>query len=207
MKNNFFIQKGFTIIELVVVIAIIAVLSTIIIANISGIREKSNIAVAGATQREMTKAVDLYFSDMGFYPPDVNRGWDPGLTRPPAGTQPGTPWSPDAPSSGSFSTSGATCTDCPSDWQDVILRNWRGPYLSQWPQFTPWGGKYDYNYWSVDTNRGGCTVPPGIYMGVEKNYDDISGAIPADSEIKMGQAGFDSNCPNNGEAQMLLKPL
>ena len=188
-------------VELIVVIAIIGVLSGIVLINVSDAREKVAVSTAGTNQRQMSKAVGLYFADMGFYPPDVNRGWDPGLVK-------AVPWSPDAPGTGSFSTSGANCIDCPSDWQDIILQKWNGPYLGNWPQHTPWGGKYDYNYWTESsTERFGCGVPPGIYMGVERDYDNIGGVVPPSAEIKMGQAGFDANCPNNGEAQMLLQPL
>jgi len=193
-------QKGFTVIELIVVIAIIGILASIVIVNVNSIREKSYVSAAGSTQREMTEAVQLYYLDMGFYPPDVNRGWDPGLVK-------SQPWSPDAPSEGGFSTSGANCAHCPSDWQQIILSNWHGPYLSSWPQHTPWRGKYDYNYWSVETLRAeSCPSRAGVYMGVEKDYDDSSGAIPPSAEVEMARYGFDTNCPN-GEAQMMLIAL
>jgi len=192
-----FLRRSFTIIELIVVIAIISVLASIVLLNINGILQKADVSAAGSIQREMTKAVELYYADMGFYPPDVNRGWDPGLVKP-------VPWSPDAPSSGGFSAAGAVCTDCPDNWQDIVTRNWAGPYLAQWPQQTPWGGKYDYNYWA-DTSRYGCPVAAGIYMGVERNYDDVTGTIPASAEQQMVQYGFDINCSANGEAQMPLK--
>lgn len=199
-----FLKRSFTIIELVVVISIIATLSGIVIANVGGVLENSKVSAAGSVQRAMSGAVELYYADMGFYPPDVNRGWDPGLSAPPAGTPPGTPWSPDAPTSGGFSISGATCPYCPADWENIVIQNWHGPYLAQWPQFTPWGGKYDYNYWSVDTVReNGCPSVAGIYMGVEGDYAG-GGAIPASAEQKMTGYGFDSPCLN-GEAQMLLK--
>jgi prepilin-type N-terminal cleavage/methylation domain-containing protein len=201
IKNIFFTNKGFTIIELIVVISIIGVLTSVVLTNVSEVREKAYVSAAGTTQRQMTKAVKMYYADMGFYPPDVNRGWDPGLVKP-------EPWSPDAPFEGGFSTSGANCSDCPSNWQDIVAQNWQGPYLGTWPQFTPWKGKYDYNYWTAaNTERNGCGVPAGIYMGVEPDYNNVTGKVPPSAEIKMGQAGFDSNCPNNGEAQMLLAPL
>jgi prepilin-type N-terminal cleavage/methylation domain-containing protein len=213
--NNYYkdmlTQKGFTIIELVVVIAIIAVLAGIIIANTSGVLENAKVSAAGSVQREMSKAVELYYADMGFYPPDVNRGWDPGLTSSPNcfdNDSCGLPWSPDAPGSGNYSDSGVSSSNnagwLPSNWMDVIITNWKGPYLAQWPQNTPWGGKYDYNYWSLDTVRAnGCPSIAGIYMGVEGNYANSAGDIPASAEVKMAEHGFDTNCPN-GEAQMLL---
>ncbi len=185
---------------MIVIIAIIGALSSIIAPNFIGVMENAKVSTAGSVQRAMTKAVEMYYIDMGFYPPDVNRGWDPGLAQK-------MPWSPDAPAEGSFSTSGENCSHCPPDWQNIVAQNWRGPYLPTWPQFTPWKGKYDYNYWPVEgTIRYGCPAVPGVYMGVEKDYYD-NGDIPSSAEIKMGQYGFDVDCIDNGEAQMLLRPL
>ena len=78
---------------------------------------------------------------MGFYPPDVNRGWDPGLSST-------TPSNPD-----NHGTSGADCSHCPEDWEDIVAAQWQGPYIKNWPQLTPWGGKYDYNYWAEDVDK------------------------------------------------------
>jgi len=202
--NSFFInRKGFTIIELIVVISIIAVLSAIIIPNVSGILENSKVASAGRIQREMIKAVQLYYADMGFYPPDVNRGCDPGLSK-------STPWNPDTlPPDTAFPCLAHPACDpphCPEGWETIVADNWHGPYLSSWPQFTPWGGKYDYNYWDTDQNRGCGTVPHGIYMGVEGNYDG-TGIIPDSAEQKMLQYGFKTDCIDSGEAQMTLQLL
>jgi prepilin-type N-terminal cleavage/methylation domain-containing protein len=199
-RKILFFKRGFTIIELIVVIAIIAVLSAIVVTNVSSTMEKAKVSTAGNVQRAMTKAVLMYYSDMGFYPPDVNRGWDPGLAR-------STPWNPDGRASGSYATSGADCSHCPSNWQDIVATNWHGPYLANWPVLTPWSGLYDYNYWPSNKERPPCLMNPGIYMGVEKYYDDSSGSVPNSAEAKMEQYGFDTDCINNNEAQMLLQTL
>jgi len=187
---------------LIVVIAILAVLVSIIVVATSSVMEKAKVSAAGSVQRQMTKAVEMYFVDMGFYPPDVNRGWDPGLVKP-------EPWSPNAPSEGGFSTPGTNCSHCPSNWVSIVSSNWNGPYLASWPAETPWGGKYDYNYWSSEASRPGCVVSPGIYMGVQKDYNDNKGEIPVSAEQKMINWGFDIeiDCIDNGEAQMLLYSL
>jgi len=212
MKRSFLQEKfifsgnGFTIIELIVVIAIIAVLSGIVISNVSRVKEKANVSGAGAVQRQMTKAIEMYYMDMNFYPPDVNRGWDPGLVQK-------YPWNPDGRASGSYSTSGEDWTHCPdgtrNSCQVIIEENWHGPYLSSWPVLTPWGGTYDYNYWAVEVQRGNCplSLAPGIYIGAEKYYNDISGSIPESIELEMQRYGFEVDCITNGEAQMLLKLL
>jgi general secretion pathway protein G len=200
-----FLKKGFTLVELIVVISIIAILTGIVVLNVSVIMEKSKVSAAGATQRALTKAVLMYYADMGFYPPDVNRGWDPGLVKKDV-------WNPDGLASGNYSTSNANNTAntarLPLNWQNIVDTRWNGPYLASWPLKTPWGGVYDYNYWTDEnTDRGGCGVPKGIYMGVEKYYNDSDGAIPNSVEQKMLDYGFDINCITNNEAQMILMAL
>lgn len=184
-------QKAFTLIELLVVIAIIGLLSTIVLISINKARMKGKIAQAVSNARALKIATEFYYNDIGFYPPDVGRGWDPGFMQP-------LPYNPDTGDSGVSS-----CDHCPSDWENIAQDRWNGPYLSAWPQFTPWGGKYDYNYWGSGTSRYGCSVPAGIYVGVQRNYDDEN-PIPAVAEQLMVDQGHDFDGCVNGEAQMIL---
>lgn len=67
--------KGFTIIELVVVIAIIAVLSGIIISNINEYQAKARDAKRISDLDNIRKALEMYRVANGFYPP-VACGYD-----------------------------------------------------------------------------------------------------------------------------------
>ncbi len=195
-------QKGFSLLEILIAVAIIGILASVVITSISGATESARVSKAGFHQRQMTKATELYYADMGFYPPDVNRGWDPGFEE-------SLPWNPDEgtaePPSGSYVNPGTNCNHCPSDWEDIVAAQWNGPYMT-WPQFTPWDGKYDYNYWGSGANRSGCSVPPGIYAGVQPNYAGENG-IPLKAEEKMVVEGFDHEACLNSESQMLLREL
>lgn len=198
-------DHGFTIIEILVVIAIIGILAAIIIASVGGSRQSARVAAAGQQQRQLVRAVELYATDMGFYPPDVNRGWDPGFSSP-------LPSNPDVgtsdPPTGPYAAAGTNCSHCPSDWQDIIATNWRGPYLPAWPRYTPWQGKYDYNYWASAANRpGGCVVPAGVWIGVEAHYDGVNGIIPAEAEQTMIDQRSDGDGCINGEANLRLHGL
>jgi len=61
---------AFTLIELIVVIAIIGVLASLIIPIVSKITEKKQVALAQAELKEVQSSIDEYKTKLGFYPPD-----------------------------------------------------------------------------------------------------------------------------------------
>ena len=60
--------RGFTLIEVLIVIAIIAILAAIAIPLYSNMREKAQIAVAISGVKVIEQAANLYFIDKGDYP-------------------------------------------------------------------------------------------------------------------------------------------
>jgi type II secretion system protein G len=66
LKNNN--KRGFTIIELIVVIAIIAVLAGIVISSVNIYTAKARDAKRMADLRQISKALELYKIDNGQYP-------------------------------------------------------------------------------------------------------------------------------------------
>ncbi|OGZ58113.1 MAG: hypothetical protein A3B96_02555 [Candidatus Spechtbacteria bacterium RIFCSPHIGHO2_02_FULL_43_15b] len=191
---------GFSLIEVLVVIAIIGILARILLTAFAFARDAAAISAAGTIQKNMITAVELYYDDMGFYPPDVNRGWDPGFVQP-------LPWNADEaagdPPQGDFATSGTNCDHCPLNWEDIVSLNWNGPYMTNWPRFTPWNGKYDYNYWGTATNRYGCPIPAGVYIGVQPDYDE-NHPLTEKLEQKMIDKELEYEECINGESQMSL---
>lgn len=79
-----FIEKqssGFTLIELLVVISIIGLLSTLATVGLNGAKIKARDAKRFHDMSQMQKALEVYFSNNGFYPTsdyDGCGGWDVG---------------------------------------------------------------------------------------------------------------------------------
>ena len=102
--------RGFTMIEILAVISIIALLSSVVLATLHGAREKAKIARAVSLIQEVHKAVQLYHFDTGQYPTEdcmvdnnCNADNDPFLN-------------------------------------NLGIPKWNGPYLSVWNLTHPWGG-------------------------------------------------------------------
>lgn len=74
MKIN---SKGFTLIELLVVIAIIGTLASIVFASLSASRSKARDTQKAAQISEIKTAMELFYSDYGFYPRTVGGSIEP----------------------------------------------------------------------------------------------------------------------------------
>jgi len=74
MFNNTKYRQGFTLVEMLIVIAIIAVLSTLILRGIGGALPKSRDARRIGDLRNVQSSLELYYSKQGTYPKAEN--WD-----------------------------------------------------------------------------------------------------------------------------------
>jgi prepilin-type N-terminal cleavage/methylation domain-containing protein len=178
---------GFTLIELVVVIAIIGILATIVGPNAFKAIEKAKISRMITDVKTLQTASMDYYADIGIWPPDVCPKEDPGFEQSDAYTN---------------RCCGQNYDYLPANYAAIIQSNWNGPYMDKFPRFTPWAGSYDWEYWP----GGGWTLPPGMYVSVRPAYGssfqcgdagcgqyanpDLT-AVPDRFEIKLQQMGYD----------------
>ena len=72
MKRNQKRQKGFTLIELIVVVTIIGILAAVALVNVRNAQRKAQEAALRDDLHELRKAIDDFYADKQRYPSDLN---------------------------------------------------------------------------------------------------------------------------------------
>lgn len=61
-------KRGFTIIELLVVIVVVTILATIAVVSYRGVQNRANDSEQGADMTALAKSLKLFYTDKGYYP-------------------------------------------------------------------------------------------------------------------------------------------
>lgn len=79
-------QKGFTIVELLIVIVVIGILAAIVIVAYNGVTQRANTSTASGNAEAVQKVAEAYNAEENGYPAlaDLN-GWSGGITQLPEG--------------------------------------------------------------------------------------------------------------------------
>ncbi len=128
-------REGFTLIEILIAVSIIAVLASIIIAAANGARESAKIAKAKAMARQIRTAISMLEGDTGQWPGHKT------IEEVEGGAGGNEIWDLNAPLAGLTATDGN-------------FPNWNGPYISSIP-LDPWGNNYFFDTdYDVDPGSG-----------------------------------------------------
>lgn len=83
MQNRFSLRRqsvtGFTLVEILVVIAIISLLSSLVITTMQDVRKEVYLNTAKKEFRDIHTGLQIYMKDHDDWPADVNRGIPPGV--------------------------------------------------------------------------------------------------------------------------------
>lgn len=69
-------RRGFTLVELMVVVAIIGLLAAVVTVNVMGQGHTARVERCRADMRSIGNALDLYKIDVGVYPQQLNALWE-----------------------------------------------------------------------------------------------------------------------------------
>ncbi len=132
-------RSGFTIVELLIVIVVIAILAAITIVSYNGIQNRAKDAQRKSDIASIAKVLELYYLDYGYYPPG----------------------------SGSTSINGSWSTTADASWSNLATT--LQPYMSKLPRDPvskqmgvgafPWNDAEGYDY-SYTSSSAYCGITP-----------------------------------------------
>jgi len=74
MGYDYIMKRGFSLIELLVVITIISILTLVTVSQFQNAKKKSNDVARKGDLNSVTKALQMFYADYGYFPSDANPG-------------------------------------------------------------------------------------------------------------------------------------
>ena len=148
-------QTGFTIIELLIVIAIIGILATIVITNIVGGQEKARISKAESELQLIDKAILAMSLDLAKWPNGCTENQVNGPEVDIVDAE-----------SGLFEAPPVGFIDTNCEWTSADVSSWSGPYLQDDTIIDPWDNSYifdpDYYPWQSCSSKANLPVTAAV---------------------------------------------
>ena len=166
-------RSGFTLVELIIAFFIVAILAAVMTVHTQWIRHRALSAIFFSDIRQVKIAAGRFEHDIGYYPPDVNRGVDPGL----------------------ITKYGWQAGGHSSKWDLVDLSEWSGSYLEEWDEWkrNPWGGLYDWDNYEPGYNYMGITGG-AVYLTLKPSeWGGTNGLPKPDFEDSLEKRGIDQS--------------
>jgi len=153
MKKNK--QKGFTLIEILVVIAIIGLLSTFAVIYLQSAREKAKVAKAKQAIDQIFKAIQILAVDTTEWPGHQTID-STCVDVPPGNCSSNEICGPDKNGDGCANGLTSEIAGLIQDDITTPYSNWQGPYMLRIP-LDPWGYEYFFDTdYSIDVNNDPC---------------------------------------------------
>ena len=220
LKKDNKVKKGFTILELLVVVAIIAILAVIATPQFLGAIDKSRVSAEIADITGIGQAVTMYNFDTSSFPLANVTGaavatGDAAYTL--LGTfTPGTGVT-DPTITGPFNpllTNTSVALRAPAANTSVLATNsivgWNGPYMTTYPNVNRWGGAVAYNV----VQSSGASQKPAVIGTVAAGvstagsvYDGVSGAANTITGLMSGQIVIELDAIPAADAGALKKGI
>ena len=205
-NNRATVRHGFSLIELLIVLAILVLLASLVAPRLLGSREKANVDAAKTQISMLKSSLEIYSLHMGGYP-STEQGLKALVERPSTSSSDGNPDYDDVGNGDEFDIE-EDLADLGLDDETEILdgdsggnSNWQGSYLkSDSLPKDPWGTAYRYEFpgqnnkvgepdiWSLGPARKDNTPDDVVSWSGKRN----SGANNSDSRSDGFDDGFDT---------------